>query len=734
MKRWGCLLALCLCLLCLPALAQKQTEAGSVTAALNANGAQVQVRSTLVEGEEWLFLPAFADVETLYPEACETEEEGVWYDDASGLYLMQSENLRALFLFSDDPVNQGRAYIDGCEKHVNGTTGAMALISPDGTVDHADTLRQLRGRGNSTWKEPKKPYQFKLENRADLLRTGVKSERNRTWVLLADHMDPTFLHNRIAMDLALEMGMEETSHSEHVDLYYDGEYRGLYLLSEKVEVGEGRLDVGDYDAIMEALNKSIGIRDPEQLPVVNAEDQYTYIEGLAGPEDPGAGTWMLEMESETNTLSDRCWLRMEDGKVLASKNPENATEEMMRFIRTRLQEARDTLENGGVNPHNGRTIWDDFDVEAFAKLFAVNEMGCNADSYTYSSSWFILPAGQMRFEPGTPWDFDLGMRWMHTGYNEGGAGSRAVTGWAAAFYGCDDFANAFARVCREEMLPLVSRILLGEEKGAHLKPLDEYAQEIRASAQMNNRIWESGTYGDFRYVFDFDQEIEQLRAFLSQRHSWLDMAVASTDSIVLWGHATYGHVDGENGVYVCPWNKAQILSADYQQLTEADEENYALWQLEVILAPREGHAFEDPSVIFGTTPVGHEQLDDGTIRILVTFEDPSYRPVDYYGDDIGMVYNPDVYALNYPEIAAEYEDDPEGLMDYFCDEGMYEDHKGNAFFQPSEILHRNPDLMDMLGEDWQMYYWEFLYYGYSDGWLLPGVSPGFGLKVTDALE
>ena len=743
MKRILLICLLCLCL-CLPALAEEErtVEAGEIFVDLAAEEKTVQVRSTLIDGENWLFLPAFADLASLYPDAYETEEDGVWYDDEAEMYLMQSENLRALFLFSDDPEDEGRAWVENCEDHENETTGSMALVGADGTVDCADDLRQLRGRGNSTWKLSKKPYQIKLENKTDLLNTGIKSEKSRTWVLLADAYDPTSLHNRIVLDLGLEIGMEEVCHSEHVDLYYDGEYRGLYLLSEKVEVDEARLDVGDYDDIIKALAKNSGVGDPDRLDDSWAEQEtglYSFIKDLPEPSDPAVGTYLLEMENEGVTLSDRCWFHLGDGSVLALKNPENASQNMVRYISNRLEEARLTLTSGGVNPKNGRTLHDDFDVDAFARNLLIQELAHSADGYTYSSSWFILPAGEKRFIPGGLWDFDLSLFERREGTNEGGMGLRAQRSWPEYFYGCDDFVLAMQRIYLDEVVPVVENILLGEEAGEQLKPFGQYVDEIAASRAMNERIWQQDTYFEYRTAEGFEQNTAQLRRFIEGRHAWLKQALTdakphSADTITLWGSAEYGHVDTNLQVHACTWNNVDIASCEWEMVSEATEDEYAVYELELILAPKAGYAFEDPSVTFGGKAVSHDLQDDGTLRVLVTFEDPSYRPVDYYGDDIGMVFNPDVYAASYPEIAAEYEDDPEGLMDYFCDEGMYEDHKGNAFFRPSEILAQNPGLEEMFGTDWQLYYWDFLYYGYDDGWLIPGMSPGFGLEVTDALE
>lgn len=251
---WKCA-ALCICLFVLCGLGvsaqaeafsedaqERVTEVSDLVATLPVKGGYAEVRGTIIEETTWLFLPAFADLDTMTlsmnGEVVSWEnvslEGDQWTGEAANaagevlfeLRVMQSANLRALFLFSDDPVNRGRAYIDNTVKHETETTGTMAIVSEDARVDYAGRMKQLRGRGNYSWKLEKKPYQFKLEDKVDLLQTGEPSERNRTWVLLAEMADGTFLHNRIALDLGLEMGIEETSHSEFVDLYYDGEYRG----------------------------------------------------------------------------------------------------------------------------------------------------------------------------------------------------------------------------------------------------------------------------------------------------------------------------------------------------------------------------------------------------------------------------------------------------------------------------------------------------------------------------
>ena len=731
MKKW---IVLLLALLCVPALAQ--------AVVLTAGSAQPEVLPAEIEGESWLFLPAFADLASLYPDAYEDEETGAWYDEESETYVMQGENLRSLFLLSADPINEGRAWVEASKTHDNKTTGSMLLVDENGHVDHQGSLRQLRGRGNSTWRLAKKGYQFKLENRADLLDGGDASEKARTWILVAESYDGTALRNRIAQDLALEMDIN-ASRGEHVDLYYDGEYRGVYLLSEKVEVDEARVNVRDYDKLLEAWNKQVGQIDLEQLPVAEGVNAYglpfTYIEGVVENGDPTAGGYLLEMEGWGANLTDRCHFKTEDGMVFALKSPENASEAMMRHVSETVNAAWRTIQNGGVDPETGLTAEEAFDLESFARATLLHELSYNCDGFTYSSSFFILPEDSVQLTAGPVWDFDLAFRYRldQEPANEGAAGFKdKEQSWMRAFYSTDAFLAHAKRVYLEEIEPLVSGMLLGEETGTYLKPLDAYAQPMEASARMNSRLWPISPDGRFTYGENRAEELALLKKYLIQRNAWLKQAFEDVrpgqQHVPLWLDGRYG--DAEEGMrfLTAPWMNVSVQDVYCEQLTEADEESYAQYQLEAYVTLPDGWDAEETTVSVNGVFLNAEAQEDGTLYLCLSFEDPSYRMVDHYGDDIGLVFDPEIYAANYPDIAAEYEDDPEGLMDYFCDEGMYEGHVGNAYFDPKVALELNSHLYHMFGEDWQLYYWDYIYYGHDEGWM-KNQRERFVPEVEDAL-
>lgn len=750
MKRFGILLMTALLMLAAPVCAALGEDA-PVFALQTADGS-AQLKTRIIEEETWLFLPAFAQLDQLSVEGAQLEwwdtepdEDGLWYvdvicgEEVTEVSVMRSQNLPALFLFSDDPVNQGLAYIEDGDKRTHFTTASLAIVNADGTLRHAETITKLRGRGNWTWSWPKKAYQIKLENRIDLLNTGDEANRARTWVLLGEGLDSTLLHNRITFDLAKELDLAAMD-SEFVDLFYDGDYRGTYLLSEKVEVGEGRIDVLDYENLLEKWNRKVGQRDlvilPENEAVNRFGNPYTYVEGVVEDSRPDVGAYFVEMESKGQTLSDPCWftLRGISDPVYALKNPENATQKMVAYISERLQEAQDTLKAGGVNPETGRTIFDDFDVDAFARTLLLQELAYNVDGYTYSSSYFVLPEGETRFQPGPMWDFDLSYRYYWDGRNAGAAGFKDTQGWLTDFYSIPEFMEQAQKIYLNELYPIVRDILLGDQPGQYLQPLNAYCDWLSASAAMNEKVWGIIREGRFDYGDSYDAEIRMLRRFITQRSEWLknvmtDLQPRNDQHIALWMDVSFTNPDDSVRFHTAPWQGFAVEVVSTEQLTEATEDEYALWQLEAIISA--DRSLESCTVILNGTPMTAHAQEDGTLLIRAIYEDQSYRPVDYYGDDVGLLYDYEKYIAAYPEVAEACEYDEEAVLDYFFDEGIYEAHIGNGMFDPKEVVKLQPYVEDNLYDDWMSYYWEFLSWGYDSEWLAD-TSARFVPAVTDA--
>ena len=571
---------------------------------------------------------------------------------------------------------------------------------------------------------------MKIENTADLLKTGNQENLSRTWILLSETFDGTLLRNRIALDMALEMGAE-ASETEFVDLYYDGEYRGVYLLAEKVEIGEGRVHELDYDALLKKWNKKVGQPDLDVLPTAYGENAYgqsfSYVKDVLDNDHPASGAYLLEWENKKPAQDDRSWFAMEDGSFCVIKSPKNASESMMRYIsETFLLACRKLQQDAAVEEY--------FDLESMARAVLLNELSANCDGFHYSSTYFVLPAESKQFRAGPVWDFDLAFRYRLDKGNGSAIGFKDTQGWMIDFYRSTAFLETAKRVYLEQIDPLVSGILLGDGEGDHLKSYDAYVQQIAVASRMNARRWSMAKDGRFLYGQTIEEETALLRKFLTERSAWLKQAMSDfrpdENHLPLWLIVRYGHPETGAQIISAPWQAAEVVSAAAEQLSEAGEENFALWQLEAVLALPEG--MEKPSLSLNGTPIDYEEQEDGSVLIRVAFEDPSYRPVDYYGEDIGLVYQYDSYVARYPEIAEMFGSDPKMVMEYFCEEGMYEGQIGNAYFDPRKVLELNSWLYETLGENWQDYYWDYIAYGHDEGWM-QNTSERFVPQVADAL-
>ncbi len=104
----------------------------------------------------------------------------------------------------------------------------------------ADVTGGIRLRGNSTMAYDKKPYRIKFDKKQSLF--GL--EKAKSWVLLAEYLDPSALHNYTAFSIASGMpGLSFTPTPHKVNLYLNGEFKGLYTLCEQVQENEGRMDI-----------------------------------------------------------------------------------------------------------------------------------------------------------------------------------------------------------------------------------------------------------------------------------------------------------------------------------------------------------------------------------------------------------------------------------------------------------------------------------------------------------
>ena len=122
-----------------------------------------------------------------------------------------------------------------------------ATISIDGHgifPSMEETAMQIRGRGNSSWSWPKKPYRLKFATKVKPL--GMTKGKN--WVLLSNYQTGSLMSNAIGMKAANLMGAAAANHIVPVDLYLNGVYKGNYNFTEKVGFSNNSVDIPDESA------------------------------------------------------------------------------------------------------------------------------------------------------------------------------------------------------------------------------------------------------------------------------------------------------------------------------------------------------------------------------------------------------------------------------------------------------------------------------------------------------
>lgn len=143
----------------------------------------------------------------------------------------QLTNLPTFYLTTENatPVQHKETWIDG----------NITVVSSDAS-ENLTMAMKIRGRGNSTWNMPKKPYRIKLDKKTHLLNLPAKE---KDWVLLANYADKALIRNAVAFKISEILGLEFTPSARFVDVVLNGQQLGNYMLTDQVEVGELRVPV-----------------------------------------------------------------------------------------------------------------------------------------------------------------------------------------------------------------------------------------------------------------------------------------------------------------------------------------------------------------------------------------------------------------------------------------------------------------------------------------------------------
>ena len=264
----------------------------------------------------------------------------------------------------------------------------------------------FRGRGNSTWEQPKRPYAIKLDKKKNIL--GMPEHKR--WVLIANYLDNSFLKNHVAFFLSQKLGMDYTVRGKFVNLVFNGVYRGLYWLGEAIKVDENRVNIDDG-------NKKMTDSDDKDL-LIEMDTHYDEIVKFHS-----SIRNMPYMIKNDDYMIDE--VKDENGVVISSSISAGGQARLDRFqdkiaaLEKLLYPDYDENDKCKANT-NDCTAPDEaykniIDVESWAKFWLINEIMDNTELNEPKSAYFtyqynVKVEDEVRdvFKAGPVWDFDAG--------------------------------------------------------------------------------------------------------------------------------------------------------------------------------------------------------------------------------------------------------------------------------------------------------------------------------------
>lgn len=419
-------------------------------------------------------------------------------------------------------------------------SGTVQLLDLNGGELYEGTAESIRGRGNSTWGLAKKPFQFKLSKKADLLGFGEA----KTWNLIANGYDETRLRNRIAMELAREIGMSYVPESQMIDLYINHVYYGNYYLSEKVEVDRERVAIRDME---ETLSAAYGVSELGKLKSIENPEGTRKWTGAVCEEEDLSGGYLLERELPARYAGELSGFVTSQGDYYVLQSPRYASKEQVDYIADLMQEFQDAVSTeDGIHPQTGKHYSDYIDMESFVRKYLVEEISKNYDGGV-TSSFFYKPQDTVsdKIFAGPVWDFDVAFG--NCNLDEIASNPVGITRLSDHVYGTEVFARLYEKedfysdmvmLYEQKALPYLQTLLAGG--------IDRMVAESRQSAELDSIRWEN-LENRYQYYKDYDNDVRYLKYFIQERVSFLNSVWLNEESY----HNVTFVVDGEAWQIFC---------------------------------------------------------------------------------------------------------------------------------------------------------------------------------------
>lgn len=376
--------------------------------------------------------------------------------------------------------------------------------SDEGRWTASDAEIEIRGRGNSTWGLPKKPYRIKFPEKFSPI--GLNHAKAKSWVLLAHDMDKSLLRNHLGFELSRilfsssekyhdEAALDFTPCSQMVNVYSGDNYHGVYQMSDQMEVAKGRIN----------LDKLVAADGSDPVKITGGH----LIETNIHHDEP----YPVSFTSSKGIYMDHKYPKDDDMNISQYK-----------YIEDFIRKAEAALYSSNfTDPANGWRKW--FDEKTLADFIIVKEFAGDMDGYT--STYFYKRRGVDKIFFGPVWDLDKG--WNNDKRTPHGntLNQLMIYGgfymppyinpdWFHRFWQDAEFRKFVGRRWASKKEQLKSKVL---------SELDEKPKHMRKAIAANFSIW------DFYYQYSdeanmpartYELEIQRMKDLTVQRAALLD--------------------------------------------------------------------------------------------------------------------------------------------------------------------------------------------------------------------
>lgn len=349
--------------------------------------------------------------------------------------------------------------------------GSYTLVSENQSESIYEQPLTIRGRGNYSWSFEQKPYNLKFDYKAGILGMGAA----RNWVLITTYSDKTLLRNYMILNLSVEAGLRGAVEVRYADVFFNGKYNGLYVLSEKIQIHQERLD----------MKKGMGTLFEIEMPYRHGDCSKCVI------------------------TSTGMHLMIDDHK---GTEPEFVTEGDKQSLKIQIDRAEAAMSDKD-------TYKEYIDSDSFVKWYVINEFSKNYDSnFTTSCYCYLNEEGKLAMGP--PWDYDTCMGNQNstaTGTSPKGFHVADATWYAILLKN-----SAFLQEVKDMWTDM-------RDKGVFddlLASVDTLVSHISESEKLDHSLWPnalkmSDLRGD-QSLYTYKEEVEYLRTWMTGRIEWLD--------------------------------------------------------------------------------------------------------------------------------------------------------------------------------------------------------------------